>query len=230
MKKQNVKRSVMIAAACLTLGMQAQPLMAEEAEVATELTTEAAAEAAAEEAVEIESEAVESAELTLEETEAENDAEAAAYSYDELTVGAATAFDGNFFTEMWGNVVSDLDVRTLIHGYDLVEWVSADGIFRLDPSVVSGTVVTENAAGDRTYTISLSHGFWRAPRRSTPWAPLRRTFATSRATMPTGMVKASPSPASASFPRILWPSRSMVPTCRSSMKQPFWTAPRIPSA
>ena len=155
MKKQNVKRSVMIAAACLTLGMQAQPLMAEEAEVATELTTEAAAEAAAEEAVEIESEAVESAELTLEETEAENDAEAAAYSYDELTVGAATAFDGNFFTEMWGNVVSDLDVRTLIHGYDLVEWVSADGIFRLDPSVVSGTVVTENAAGDRTYTISL---------------------------------------------------------------------------
>ncbi len=110
MKKRNVGKSVIIAAACLVLGMQAQPLMA---------------------------------------------AEEAGYSYDELTVGTPTAFDGNFFTEMWGNVTSDLDVRNLIHGYDLVEWVSAEGIFQLDPSVVSGTVVTENEAGDRTYTLTL---------------------------------------------------------------------------
>ena len=129
MRRQNHKRSIILAAACLTLGMQAQPLMAEE---------EAAAEAVVEDV-----------------SEAAADAAETTYSYDELTVGAPTAFDGNFFTEMWGNVVSDLDVRTLIHGYDLVEWVSADGIFRLDPSVVSGTVVTQNEAGDRTYTITL---------------------------------------------------------------------------
>ena len=77
------------------------------------------------------------------------------YNYDEITVGSTTAFDGNFFTEMWGNSVSDLDVRTLIHGYNLVEWDGEAGAFQIDPSVVSGTVVTQNAAGDRTYTLTI---------------------------------------------------------------------------
>ena len=111
LRTKTMKKSIILAAACLALGMQAQPLIAEEA--------------------------------------------AAEYSYEELAVGAPTAFDGGFFTEMWGNVVSDLDVRTLIHGYDLVEWVSAEGLFRVDPSVVSGSVVTDNAEGDRTYTLSI---------------------------------------------------------------------------
>ena len=75
--------------------------------------------------------------------------------YRELHVGTTTPFDGKFFTEMWGNVVSDLDVRTLIHGYNLVEMQSETGTFGLDPSVVSGTTVTENAAGDRTYVLSI---------------------------------------------------------------------------
>ena len=79
----------------------------------------------------------------------------AQYDYDELTVGTTTPFEGNFFTQMWGNAVSDLDVRTLIHGYDLVEWDTETGAFRLDPSVVSGTVVTQNADGDRTYTLTI---------------------------------------------------------------------------
>ena len=77
------------------------------------------------------------------------------YDYDELTVGSTTAFGGDFFTQMWGNSVSDLNVRTLIHGYNLIEWDGEEGAFRIDPSVVSGTVVTQNAAGDRTYTLTI---------------------------------------------------------------------------
>ncbi|MBQ9168215.1 MAG: hypothetical protein IJX67_07400 [Oscillospiraceae bacterium] len=75
--------------------------------------------------------------------------------YQELHVGTTTPFDGKFFTEMWGNVVSDLDVRTLLHGYNLVRIQSENGTYGLDPSVVSGTTVTENAEGDRTYVLSI---------------------------------------------------------------------------
>ena len=77
------------------------------------------------------------------------------YDYNRLTVGTATPFGGSFFTQMWGNVSSDLDVRLLIHGYNLIEWRSEEGIFNIDPSVVSGIIVTQNAAGDRTYTLTL---------------------------------------------------------------------------
>lgn len=89
------------------------------------------------------------------ETEEEDVFEPITYDYNELTVGTVTPFDGKFFTQLWGNVSSDLDVRALIHGYDLVEWRVEDGVFAIDPSVVSGIVVTENAAGDRTYTMTL---------------------------------------------------------------------------
>ena len=76
-------------------------------------------------------------------------------SYEHLAVGTATPLSGNFFSRMWGNTVTDLDVRTLLHGYNLVEWVSEEGIFRIDPSVVSGIVVTENREGDRTYVMTI---------------------------------------------------------------------------
>ena len=72
-----------------------------------------------------------------------------------LTVGTATPFDGCFFTEMWGNSATDLDVRTLLHGYDLVEWDAAQGLFRIDPSVVSGVAVTQNSSQDRTYVLTI---------------------------------------------------------------------------
>ena len=60
-----------------------------------------------------------------------------------------------FFTDMWGGSTSDADVRMLIHGYDLVQWNSEDGAYEPDPSVVSGFAVTEDDAGDRTYTLVL---------------------------------------------------------------------------
>ena len=72
-----------------------------------------------------------------------------------FVVGSTTGFSGNFFSSAWGNNTSDLDVRMLINGYNLVRWDGENGLFTLDDSVVSGVAVTENTAGDRTYTIAL---------------------------------------------------------------------------
>ena len=74
---------------------------------------------------------------------------------DELVVGATTALSGNFFNEMWGNNTSDLDVRMLLHGYNLVQREYETGVFVVDDSVVSGLVVTKEDNGDRTYTLEL---------------------------------------------------------------------------
>lgn len=77
------------------------------------------------------------------------------YPTDELVVGSTTALSGNFFNEMWGNNTSDLDVRMLLHGYNLVKREYETGVFTVDDSVVSGLVVTREDNGDRTYTLEL---------------------------------------------------------------------------
>ena len=79
---------------------------------------------------------------------------AVSYDYEHLVVGNATPFNGRFFTDMWGALTSDLDVQKLIHGYNLVEWRTG-GAYNIDPTVVSGIVVTQNQAGDRTYTFDI---------------------------------------------------------------------------
>lgn len=105
--------------------------------------------------------------LALAEEPAQQPADAAAAStaepaapvvqpnYEELTVGTTTAMNGCFFTDMWGNNTADMDVRALLHGYNLVQWNGGTGTYGIDDSVVSGLVVTDDAAGNRTYTISL---------------------------------------------------------------------------
>lgn len=77
------------------------------------------------------------------------------YDYDELIVGNTMPTSGAFFTAMWGNNTSDNDVRDLLHAYSLVEWDSEFGGFVLDPSVVTGSVVTANEAGDHIYNLFL---------------------------------------------------------------------------
>lgn len=77
------------------------------------------------------------------------------YDYEELTVGNTMATSGKFFTAMWGNNTSDNDVRDLLHAYNLVEWNAEFGGFELDPSIVSGVVVTANEEGDHIYNIFL---------------------------------------------------------------------------
>ncbi len=72
-----------------------------------------------------------------------------------LTVGNTTAMRGEFFTSLWGNSTSDLDVRDLLHGYNLVMWDGENGMFREDPSVVKNIVVTENEDGDQSFILLL---------------------------------------------------------------------------
>ena len=77
------------------------------------------------------------------------------YDYDHVTVGSTTPLQGNFMSKVWGSNGSDLEIRMLLHGYNLVDWDNSVNGFILDPSVVSGTVVTDDAEGNRTYTLAL---------------------------------------------------------------------------
>ena len=73
---------------------------------------------------------------------------------DSLVVGSTTALSGSFFTDMWGSNASDIDVRLLLHGYNLMEWKGASGEYAFDESVVAN-VKTSGQNGTRTYTITL---------------------------------------------------------------------------
>ncbi len=75
--------------------------------------------------------------------------------YTQLVVGSTTPLSGCFFTEMWGSNSSDIDARMLLHGYNLMEWRSETGSYAVNHSAVSGLAVTDDEAGNRTYTISL---------------------------------------------------------------------------
>ena len=79
------------------------------------------------------------------------------YDYEELTVGNPTPVEGNFFTELWGNNTGDLDVRQLLHGYNLVSWDEEMGLYSMNPTVVAdgGMIVMDNEQGDRTYLLTL---------------------------------------------------------------------------
>ncbi len=76
-------------------------------------------------------------------------------AYDELVVGSTTAMSGCFFTDLWGSNTTDIDVRTLLHGYNLIEWKTQTSSFGIDESVLSGIIATQDFAGNRTYTIAL---------------------------------------------------------------------------
>jgi ABC-type transport system substrate-binding protein len=90
-----------------------------------------------------------------EEVEEEIELPPLTYDYEELVVGNTMPMTGAFFTTQWGNNSRDVDVRELLHAYNLIEWNAEVGGFELDPSVVSGSVVTANEAGDHTYNLFL---------------------------------------------------------------------------
>ena len=74
---------------------------------------------------------------------------------EELIVGHTTITKGDFFTEMFGNDTSDIDVRAMIHGYNLVNWDQEQGVYVIDESVVENYMVTKSEEGDKTYYIGL---------------------------------------------------------------------------
>ena len=70
-----------------------------------------------------------------------------------ITVGNPTQVSGNFFTDMWGNNTSDMDVRALLQGYNLVAW-SSQVEFVADPMVVKD-VTSKAGKGGMVYTVAL---------------------------------------------------------------------------
>ena len=74
---------------------------------------------------------------------------------EELVVANPTVMRGEFFTEMWGNSTTDIDVRVLIHGYNLVTWESALATFMPDTMVVENVTTTNLGNGNRLYTFKL---------------------------------------------------------------------------
>ena len=89
---------------------------------------------------------------------------------DELIVGSPTALKGDFFTEMFGNDTADIDVRALIHGYNLVNWDQNQGVYRIDPSVVTDVSVFDDSLGNRTYYLVLADDlFWSDGTPITAW-------------------------------------------------------------
>ncbi|MCR4876658.1 MAG: hypothetical protein K5922_05775 [Clostridiales bacterium] len=73
----------------------------------------------------------------------------------ELHVGSPTVLKGDFFTEMFGNNTSDIDVRALIHGYNLVNWDQNQGTYLFDESVVETVMAADDDVGNRTYFLAL---------------------------------------------------------------------------
>ena len=74
---------------------------------------------------------------------------------EELIVGHTTITKGDFFTEMFGNDTADIDVRAMLHGYNLVNWDQEQGVYVIDESVVENSLVKENKKGDKTYYFGL---------------------------------------------------------------------------
>ncbi len=88
------------------------------------------------------------------ETEAEEASEYVAP--EELIVTHPTITKGDFFTEMFGNDTADIDVRALIHGYNLVNWDQNQGVYVLDPTVVTNHRVTDDELGNRSYELVIA--------------------------------------------------------------------------
>ena len=74
---------------------------------------------------------------------------------EELIVGHTTITKGDFFTEMFGNDTSDIDVRAMLHAYNLVNWDQEQGVYVIDESVVENSLVAENEEGDKIYYFGL---------------------------------------------------------------------------
>ncbi|QUA54485.1 ABC transporter substrate-binding protein [Aristaeella lactis] len=75
---------------------------------------------------------------------------------EELIVGHPTVTKGDFFTELFGNDTADIDVRALIHGYNLVNWDQNQGTYVFDPSVVQTIGPVEvDELGNHTYKMII---------------------------------------------------------------------------
>lgn len=76
---------------------------------------------------------------------------------DTLSVGTLTKMNGYFFTDLWGNNATDLEVQNLIHGLSTIAWVS-ESEYIPDPTVVKELLLQDNPDGSRTFYVFLNEG------------------------------------------------------------------------
>lgn len=79
----------------------------------------------------------------------------AALKYDTLKVGTTTPFTGNFFSDVLGNNIVDLDVQQLVHACSPVYWDAQSGSFLYNSTVISGSQILDDPAGNRTYYLAF---------------------------------------------------------------------------
>ena len=72
-----------------------------------------------------------------------------------ITIGNPTKVKGSFFTTFFGNNTSDIDVRTMLHGYSPVVWDNQLQ-FIVDPMVAERVDKTTGPDGT-TFTVTLAH-------------------------------------------------------------------------
>ena len=71
-----------------------------------------------------------------------------------FVVGSTTPMTGSFATDAWSLNAADMDVRELIHGYELASWSSAEDTYIMNPTVVKD-FTAYSMGGPHTYTIKL---------------------------------------------------------------------------
>ena len=74
---------------------------------------------------------------------------------EELMVGNPNPTRGDFFADMFGTNGADLDVRALIHGYNLINWDQSQGTYAVDPSVVYSCSKEIDSEGNKVYQFKL---------------------------------------------------------------------------
>lgn len=72
-----------------------------------------------------------------------------------LTVGSVTEMSGSFYSGLWGNNTSDMDVRGLLHGYATVAWQRA-GNYAVNQTALEDVVTELAPNGDKTYRFTLN--------------------------------------------------------------------------
>ena len=70
-----------------------------------------------------------------------------------LRVGVTSAMSGHLFTEKWGSNTTDVDLKELIHGHNIVSW-EENGDYVLNETVVKG-IEASMKGGGKAYTIRL---------------------------------------------------------------------------
>ncbi len=75
-----------------------------------------------------------------------------------ITYGSTALLSGNnFFTNMWGDNISDKIIRDLIHGYETVVYQKETASYAINKTVVKKLNIIDNSDGTRTYEIELNN-------------------------------------------------------------------------